>query len=187
MWWLPVVLFVLLQPGLLLEIPSKKIWMTKHTSTVAVLVHAAIFAVALHFFYKWYNSMDEGFQTKKVWSVSGSPACVASVKTWMTENIRNNPNLKSAENPNMPDGDKIRKFINESITSKPNNIKNNFPSQCLRDGVVEDMKGMMAAFKDMKAALDNIKRTSENADKAKAYMSSEALLGPYRELLKIYN
>jgi len=47
--WL-VLLFILLQPGFLVEIPSKKIWMTGHTSTTAVLVHAAIFAALFALF-----------------------------------------------------------------------------------------------------------------------------------------
>jgi hypothetical protein len=44
-----VALFILLSPGLLLTLPpvGKKVFMSCKTSTVAVLVHAVVFAIAL--------------------------------------------------------------------------------------------------------------------------------------------
>ena len=44
-----VVLFILLSPGLLLTLPpvGKKVWMSRQTSTAAVLVHALVFALLL--------------------------------------------------------------------------------------------------------------------------------------------
>jgi hypothetical protein len=48
---LPVILFVLLSPGFLLTLPpvGKKVLMSGLTSTTAVLVHAVVFGVALHY------------------------------------------------------------------------------------------------------------------------------------------
>ena len=60
MLWLKVLLFVLLSPGLIVTLPpvGTKIFFSGKTSVTAVLVHAAIFAVALHCIWK----MQEGFQ-----------------------------------------------------------------------------------------------------------------------------
>jgi len=46
-----VILFILLSPGLLLTIPpvGKKLFMSCQTSTVAVFVHALVFAFALYY------------------------------------------------------------------------------------------------------------------------------------------
>ncbi len=46
MFWLKVVLFVLLSPGILLTIPpmSGGIWMSGQTSLIAAVVHGLIFA-----------------------------------------------------------------------------------------------------------------------------------------------
>jgi hypothetical protein len=46
-----VVLFILLSPGLILTLPpvGGKIFYSMKTSVMAVLVHAAVFAVALYF------------------------------------------------------------------------------------------------------------------------------------------
>jgi len=43
----PVILFVLLSPGVLLTLPplSKGVFMSGQTSTVAVLVHAVVFGI----------------------------------------------------------------------------------------------------------------------------------------------
>jgi Protein of unknown function (DUF3339) len=59
MLWLKVLLFVLLSPGLIVTLPpvGTKIFFSGKTSVTAVLVHAAIFAVALHCIWK----MQEGF------------------------------------------------------------------------------------------------------------------------------
>lgn len=48
---LPVLLFVILSPGLLLTLPpvAGKVLMSGKTSVRAVLVHAVVFGVALHF------------------------------------------------------------------------------------------------------------------------------------------
>lgn len=62
-----VVLFVLLSPGLLLTLPpvGKKVFMSCQTSTVAVFVHALVFALALMYlpYIPVLNSLD-GFQNK---------------------------------------------------------------------------------------------------------------------------
>ena len=49
--WFEVVLFLLLQPGLLLTIPpvGKKIFMSGKTSVTAIMVHALIFAAIIYF------------------------------------------------------------------------------------------------------------------------------------------
>ena len=51
MLWLPVLLFVVLSPGLLLTLPpvGPKVFFSGKTSVAAVLVHAVVFAVALYF------------------------------------------------------------------------------------------------------------------------------------------
>ena len=63
-----VVLFILLSPGLLLTLPpvGKKIFMSCQTSTLAVFVHALVFAVALYHVNSipFLNQLD-GFQVKK--------------------------------------------------------------------------------------------------------------------------
>lgn len=48
---LPVILFVILSPGLLLTLPpvAGKVLMSGKTSVLAVLVHAVVFGVVLHF------------------------------------------------------------------------------------------------------------------------------------------
>jgi hypothetical protein len=56
------ILFVLLSPGVLLTLPAvgKGIFMTNRTSTLSVLVHAAIFAVILYSASMYYEK-KEGF------------------------------------------------------------------------------------------------------------------------------
>ena len=59
-----IILFILLSPGLLLTIPpvSKRgLFMSGKTSTVAILIHAIVFGVALYFLQGAYAY--EGFQT----------------------------------------------------------------------------------------------------------------------------
>jgi hypothetical protein len=60
-----VVLFILLSPGFLLTLPpvGKKIFMSCQTSTVAVLVHALVFMLALNYlpYIPILNTLD-GFQ-----------------------------------------------------------------------------------------------------------------------------
>jgi hypothetical protein len=60
---LPVLLFVLLSPGVLLTLPpvGKKIFMSGQTSLVAVAVHAIVFYLA----YSYLKPMYEGFEDKK--------------------------------------------------------------------------------------------------------------------------
>lgn len=50
MLWLQVLLFVLLSPGLIVTIPrvGPKMFFSGKTSVTAVLVHAIIFALAMH-------------------------------------------------------------------------------------------------------------------------------------------
>ena len=57
---LPVLLFVLLSPGVLLTLPpvGKKIFMSGQTSLIAVAVHAVVFYVAL----SYLSPMYQGFQ-----------------------------------------------------------------------------------------------------------------------------
>ena len=57
------ILFILLSPGVLLTLPpvGKKVFMSGQTSTLAVLVHAAVFTFALHLL-KPYLTSGEGFQ-----------------------------------------------------------------------------------------------------------------------------
>jgi hypothetical protein len=57
----PVLLFILLSPGLLLTLPpvGKKVFMSGQTSIQAVLVHALVFAAALYVLKK--NDLYEGF------------------------------------------------------------------------------------------------------------------------------
>ncbi len=47
----PVILFVLLSPGLLLTIPplSRGLWMSGQTSMMAIIVHAVVFALVYSF------------------------------------------------------------------------------------------------------------------------------------------
>ena len=47
----PVILFVLLSPGLLLTIPpvSRGLFMSCETSTLAIIVHAVVFAIVYSF------------------------------------------------------------------------------------------------------------------------------------------
>jgi hypothetical protein len=66
--WFEVVLFLLLQPGLLLTIPpvGKKIWMSGKTSITAIMVHALIFAAIIYFKSSIPILRDfEGFQAAK--------------------------------------------------------------------------------------------------------------------------
>ena len=72
MLWLKVLLFVLLSPGLIVTLPpvGTKVFFSGKTSVTAVLVHAAIFALALHCIWK----MREGFQN----NVSAGPGRVCS-------------------------------------------------------------------------------------------------------------
>ena len=69
MLWLKVLLFVLLSPGLIVTLPpvGTKVFFSGKTSVTAVLVHAAIFALALHCIWK----MREGFQN----NVSAGGVC----------------------------------------------------------------------------------------------------------------
>lgn len=57
----PVLLFILLSPGLLLTLPpvGKKVFMSGQTSIQAVLVHALVFAAVLYVLKK--NEVNEGF------------------------------------------------------------------------------------------------------------------------------
>jgi hypothetical protein len=164
MWWLPVVLFVLLQPGLLLEIPSKKIWMTKHTSTVAVLVHAAIFAVALHFIYNWYNSMDEGFQgntPSDMIPVQGSPKCVEIVKKYISD---------SRAGKSEPELMEYLLQANKSTAATKNSpakIINNFPEECIKDGAKKDLNNITIAMKKMMDAQKKIMEVQSGLSKYK--------------------
>jgi len=92
MWWLGAILFLLLQPGFLLEIPSKKLWMTRHTSTNAVLVHAALFAIAMYFASQWYGTY-EGFK-KSSKQLPVSKACYdtlmgSKMETYVEDTIPN--------------------------------------------------------------------------------------------------
>lgn len=56
-------LFILLSPGLLLTLPpvGKKVLMSGQTSTMAVLVHAVVFAAALMAVKSYMPSQKEGF------------------------------------------------------------------------------------------------------------------------------
>lgn len=61
---IPTALFILLSPGLFLTLPPDargKFWMTGHTSTVAILVHAAVFGAAMYGL-KTVMPSKEGFQ-----------------------------------------------------------------------------------------------------------------------------
>ena len=68
-----VVLFVLLSPGLLLTLPpvGKKIFMSRQTSVIAILVHALVFAILLMNVSKipLLNQLD-GFQSTQTGVVS---------------------------------------------------------------------------------------------------------------------
>jgi hypothetical protein len=63
---LPTLLFILLSPGFLLQLPykGKSPFMTDKTSVASVLVHAVVFSVALYYLAKWYN--NEGFQANNM-------------------------------------------------------------------------------------------------------------------------
>ncbi len=52
----PVILFVLLSPGLLLTIPplSRGLLMSGETSTLAIIVHAVVFAIVYSFLRKTF-------------------------------------------------------------------------------------------------------------------------------------
>jgi hypothetical protein len=75
---LPTLLFVLLSPGVLLTLPpkGKGIWMSGQTSLIAVLVHAVVFMVALH--YLRSSGMFEGFQDAM--GMAGADGCPAGMK-----------------------------------------------------------------------------------------------------------
>ena len=65
-----IVLFILLSPGLLLTLPAvgnSGVFMSGRTSTVAVLVHALVFAFLLYFvdYIPVLNSL-EGFQSSEL-------------------------------------------------------------------------------------------------------------------------
>jgi hypothetical protein len=189
MLWLCAVLFVLLQPGLLLEIPSKKIWMTGRTSTVAVLVHAVIFAVALHFLYKYYDSTGEGFQTTDVLRVTGSPQCKAAYKVWIQKSTEKDPKLKNMSTDESTIAGHLSyliKFLNASIKSTPNKQINDFPLQCTQDGLVEDLKKFIEFLKYYRDILDRYVRASTNAAKAKNDMMNETMRVKYAEIVSAY-
>jgi hypothetical protein len=75
---LPTLLFVLLSPGVLLTLPpkGKGIWMSGQTSLIAVLVHAVVFMVALH--YLRSSGMFEGFQDAM--GMGGADGCPPGTK-----------------------------------------------------------------------------------------------------------
>jgi hypothetical protein len=52
----PVILFVLLSPGLLLTIPpsSRGLLLSGQTSTIAIIVHAIVFAIVYSFLRKTF-------------------------------------------------------------------------------------------------------------------------------------
>ena len=61
----PVLLFILLSPGLLLTLPpvGKKVWMSGQTSLQSVLVHAFVFVAILYFLEKNKDTKtNEGFR-----------------------------------------------------------------------------------------------------------------------------
>ncbi len=53
---LVILLFILLSPGMLLTLPpiNGKFWMTRKTSVTSVLVHAAVFGLAVHLLKSYY-------------------------------------------------------------------------------------------------------------------------------------
>ena len=61
--WIAIALFILLSPGLLITIPPiGKMFMSGKTSLVAIIIHAAIFAILLSVF----KSVKEGFENTTV-------------------------------------------------------------------------------------------------------------------------
>lgn len=60
---IPILLFILLSPGLFLTLPptNKHIWMSGQTSLLAVLIHAAIFAAILYALEE-HSPQKEGFK-----------------------------------------------------------------------------------------------------------------------------
>jgi hypothetical protein len=64
----PVLLFILLSPGLLLTLPpvGKKVFMSGQTSIQAVLVHALVFAAALYLLKK-----NDLWKTKEEFAIVG--------------------------------------------------------------------------------------------------------------------
>ena len=89
MLWLKVLLFVLLSPGLIVTLPpvGTKVFFSGKTSVTAVLVHAAIFALALHCIWK----MREGFQNNvSAGGVCSSPSdCAILGSTCVSRPSRN--------------------------------------------------------------------------------------------------
>ena len=68
-----VLLFVLLSPGFLLTLPAegKKVWMSRRTSVLAVLVHALIFAAILMYLERMEMKEREGFAPDETYSLFG--------------------------------------------------------------------------------------------------------------------
>jgi hypothetical protein len=71
-----VALFIVLSPGLLLTLPpvGKNIFMSGKTSTVAVFVHAAVFAAAVYGIWKYKKSVAPVATANEGFAISGIDA-----------------------------------------------------------------------------------------------------------------
>jgi carbamoylphosphate synthase small subunit len=71
-----VALFIVLSPGLLLTLPpvGNKIFMSGKTSTVAVFVHAAVFAAAVYGIWQYKKSVAPVATAKEGFAIAGVDA-----------------------------------------------------------------------------------------------------------------
>jgi regulator of extracellular matrix RemA (YlzA/DUF370 family) len=71
-----VALFIVLSPGLLLTLPpvGNKIFMSGKTSTVAVFVHAAVFAAAVYGIWQYKKSVAPVATAKEGFAIGGIDA-----------------------------------------------------------------------------------------------------------------
>ena len=72
--WIPVILFIILSPGILFTIPTTLSPMSQQTSVLSVLIHAVLFVGALKLIHHLKQVTIEGFEDTHVegWSLGNS-------------------------------------------------------------------------------------------------------------------
>ena len=95
---LPTLLFIVLSPGLLLTLPpvGSKIFMSCKTSLVAVLVHAAVFGLALYLLY----GVTEGFAAPSINTLAAAATSAANALTNAQKALTAANTKKTAANAN---------------------------------------------------------------------------------------
>jgi len=123
--WFEVVLFLLLQPGLLLTLPpvGKQVFMSGKTSLTAIIVHALVFAAILYFKKSIPILRDiEGFQAS---NSSGSNFVSETSKFRdiikdLSIQMRRMSDMASTPPPNIrkgtPNGDNYGKLVDKYMT-----------------------------------------------------------------------